>query len=311
MGDTTARKRRLKSALHMDTVITLTVVTAHPDSGVMPSMERALQAFDVVEQACSRFSEDSEVTRLSMQIGSPVRVSAVLFEAIRFAWAMADATNGAFDPTVGRRLETYGFNRHYLTGETRDSGLDPNAPVSYRDLALDEVQRTVLLRKPLLIDLGALAKGLAVDLAARELSPFEGFVVDAGGDIYAGGLNERAEPWHIGIRHPLRTAETICSFRLTDAAVCTSGSYERPSPVRAETHHLIDPRSGTSRLDLLSCSVVAPFAMLADAMSTAAFVLGREKGMAHLEQAELDGIFVETSLEMHMTKTMMRYGIQR
>ena len=82
------------------------------------------------------------------------------------------------------------------------------------------------LHRPLLLDLGAVAKGLAIDMAARELQPFENFAIDAGGDLYFGGCNAAGEPWSVGIRHP-RGDGLLDTLRVSDAAVCTSGDYER------------------------------------------------------------------------------------
>jgi thiamine biosynthesis lipoprotein len=299
--------RSKQSALCMDTVIQISVVAVpEQDAELMAAIDRAFRLFRHVEQICSRFSPDSEVSLLSKRVGVPVQVSELLFQAIRFAYMMADASDGAFDPTVGKLMESYGFNRHYLSMARMDYVMDSLEPVSYRDLEINEEQGTIKLLKPLVIDLGAVAKGLAVDLAAKELASFQGFIVDAGGDIYAGGHNEREECWTIGIRHPLQTEDIISSIQLTDSAVCTSGSYERKSPTRANTHHLIDMASGMSPSDLLSCSVVAPHAMMADAMSTAAFILGWQKGLNFLEEAGLDGIFIETNLNMHMTDPIAR-----
>jgi thiamine biosynthesis lipoprotein len=300
-------RRLQKSILAMDTMIQLTVVTAEPEEPVQAAIQRALSAFHAVERVCSRFQADSELSQLTRQVGRPVPVTPLLFEALRFAWAMAETTDGAFDPTVGRQMEAHGFNRHYLSGEVRDAGFDPATPVSYRDVTLDQQARTVCLHKPLVIDLGAVAKGLAIDLAAGELADYPGFVVDAGGDIFAGGCTEKEESWRIGIRHPLRTTETFCTLHVTDAAVCTSGGYERTSRVLAGTHHLIDPRSGRSRLDILSCTVMAPHAMLADAMSTAAFILGCDEGLAQVEAAGLHGLCIDADLKLHTTNEIARY----
>ena len=293
----------------MDTLVQIKVIAREPEATVLPLLERAFAAFTAVEATCSRFSPASELSRLAGRVGEPVPVSDLLFEALRFALEVAEATQGAFDPTVGGRLASYGFDRNYRTGERLDTGIDPALPVSYRDIELDAGQRTVRLRQPLQLDLGAVAKGLAIDLAARELAPLRRFVVEAGGDLYASGHNDRDEPWTIGIQHPLRPGETICALRLTDTAVCTSGSYARPSPLRAATHHLIDPGSGLSRLDLLSCTVVAPGAMLADALSTAAFVLGPERGMAFLTEAGVDGLCIDASLQLQMTTKIARHVV--
>ncbi|UOF92576.1 FAD:protein FMN transferase [Fodinisporobacter ferrooxydans] len=309
----TAKRTFVQSTLCMGTVVSVKVVTAHAEMEAKECMTRAFDAFHFVERVCSRFHEQSELRRLSMHVATPVRASDILFEAIRFAWAVANLTGGVFDPTIGHTLETYGFNRHYLTGDRIESNPwttwmdNAENSVSYLDVELNEENRTVLLRKPLLLDLGAVAKGLAVDIAAKELNDFEGFVIDAGGDLYVGGMNEQEEPWLIGIQHPYRKEESICSVRVTDMAVCTSGSYERKSPVKERTHHLIDPRSGTSQPDIVSCTVIAPFAMMADAFSTAAFILGHEQGVRQLEQVDLDGLLITPNLDIYTTNQMKRY----
>ena len=70
--------------------------------------------------------------------------------------------------------------------------------MSYRDVLLDPEQRTITLRRPLLLDLGAVAKGLAVDAAGRELEPFRDFAIDAGGDLFLGGSNPQGTPGRLG-----------------------------------------------------------------------------------------------------------------
>lgn len=301
------RKTYEQSALCMGTIIHIKVVTSRTKTYIKEKMERAFQAFYSVEKVCSRFHYQSELTRLSMQSGKATQVSHTLFEAIRFAWQVADVTQGIFDPTLGHTLEKYGFNRHYLTGEELVSNVATEVPVSYQDVVLDEEKRTILLKKPLLLDLGAVAKGLAVDLAVQELRDFEGFVIDAGGDLFASGTNEKGEPWVIGIQHPFQKEKTICNVQLTDKAVCTSGSYERKSSVHMNEHHLIHPHLGTSQSDIVSCTVIAPFAMMADAFSTAAFLLGKKEGGVLLKNVDLEGIWITSSLDINITQGMGEY----
>src|SRR6185295_14473435 len=123
-----------------------------------------------------------------------------------------------------------------------------------------------------MLDLGAVAKGLAIDLAARELTPLENFAVDAGGDLFLGGVNDEGAPWTVGIRHPRGGAAPIDSVRVSNAAVCTSGDYERRSP--SGEHHLLDPRTGHPTNEVASVTTIGESAMVADALGTAAFVLG-------------------------------------
>ncbi len=160
-----------------------------------------------------------------------------------------------------------------------------------------------MLTNPLLLDLGAVAKGLAIDMASKELKNFDGFMVDAGGDIFVGGLNEKNDLWHIGIRNPLKKEEIIRSVHLTDSAICTSGNYERISPTH-NAHHLIDPQTGTSSSNSISCTVIAPFAMMADALSTSAFILGEKAGIDLLEETESNGLIITSSLDIYETKGM-------
>ena len=95
--------------------------------------------------------------------------------------------------------------------------VEPSADVSFRDVTIDETAQTVTLQRPLLLDLGAVAKGLAVDLAARELAPLRDFAIDAGGDLYLGGTNRDGQPWSIGIRHPRQPGACIAAVRVSES----------------------------------------------------------------------------------------------
>lgn len=286
-----------KTKLYMDTVVDIQVVTGKwTKEEAEAKIHQAFEAFQKVEQACSRFSPDSEVMKACQQIETPVQVSPFLFEPLKFALQLAEWTEGAFDPTVGRTMEKNGFNRHYLTREIIES---PSADaVTYRDIILNEEDHTLCLRKPLVIDLGAVAKGFAIDLATNELKDFVGFVVNAGGDLFAGGVNEQGQPWRIDIQHPQQKEQIIHTIEISNAAVCTSGSYERRSANKPGIHHIIHPQLHQSPNDWLSCSIIAPFAMLADAFATAAFVLGAEGGEMFIEEADLQGILITSDLQI-------------
>lgn len=296
------KKTYIQTRLYMDTTVTIKVVTNKPISEVTESMKKAFQAFQKVEDVCTRFNPQSEVMQLLRYIDQPVSVSDILFETTRFAYHVSEMTNGLFDPTVGYTLESLGFNRHYLTRELLNSNLSFMTPVSYQDVVLDSEKRTVTLKKPIILDLGAVAKGFAIDLAVQSLRQYEGFVVDAGGDLYAGGVNEKNEPWSIGIRHPINTEEVIFLIKITDMAICTSGNYERVSLNDQKTHHLINPLTGKSIENTISSTVIAPFAMMADAFSTASFIFGGENGMEMLENNDMQGVIISQALQPYISK---------
>jgi thiamine biosynthesis lipoprotein len=266
------------------------------------AIDRAFEWFREIESVCTRFNPRSELMRLGQVSGQPVVVSPILFEAVRFALEVAAETNGAFDPTVGRAMETRGFNREYSTGHVQHTPLADASlrSSSYRDVTVDPEGRTITLRAPMVLDLGAVAKGLAIDTAATTLRPFGHFAIDAGGDLYLGGRNAAGEPWTVGIRHPRLPDAIVETIRVSDKAVCTSGNYERAG-ASGETH-LLDPRRPASGPKALSATVVAPTAMLADALATAAFVLGPDEGIALLERQGVDGMMLSASLERRATQ---------
>jgi thiamine biosynthesis lipoprotein len=173
----------------MGTVVTIEAVvggSSQPSQlpDIAAQVERALGWFSAVECCASRFDALSELRRLCSTREVAVPVSPMLYEMLRVATALADVSGGAFDPTVGRRMEQAGFDTHYRTGATDRSG-DVNPDASWRDVELDAVARTVTLKRSLTLDLGALAKGFAIDLAAEELREVGGFAIDAGGDMRA------------------------------------------------------------------------------------------------------------------------------
>jgi thiamine biosynthesis lipoprotein len=238
----------------MGTVVTFHVVGHAGERAA--AVARAVAWFEDVERACTRFDPGSEIMRLGARVGVS-RPSDLLFEVIRFSLALAEETNGAFDPTLGH----------------------------YGVVAVDDHERTVTLHAPVVFDLGAVAKGLAIDLASRELQPFENFAIDAGGDLYLGGVNAAGEPWSVGIRDPHHPNAFVDTLRVSDAAVCTSATYERGD-------HILDPRRGRPAGVVASVTVIAPNAMAADALSTAAFVLGDVEGRRLLERHGVTGVFV-------------------
>lgn len=271
----------------MGTIVTIATVGEAADA-----VDRAFAWFHEVESRCSRFDSTSELSKLTA-VNSAVPVSDLLFETLGFAMQVADISQGAFDPVVGGAMIARGFNRHYMTGE-----VVPMPPIdgsaTFRDVVLDSERKTVTLLKPLALDLGGVAKGLAIDLAARELAETRNFSIDAGGDLYLGGRNDEGADWSVGIRHPRKDHTVIEVVRVSDQAICTSGDYERGQ-------HLLTPSAKAPASEVASATVIAPTAMLADALSTAAFVMGPADGIALCTSAGVRAILFTPNLERHET----------
>ena len=281
----------------MDTTLTIEVPGDPP--GAADQVKRAFQWFDEVERVCSRFDASSELRLICERPGKPVVVSELLFHTLQFALGVAAESGGAFDPTVGGVVARAGFNRNYRTGEVAlPAAVDA---ASFRDVVLKPATREVLLTRPLVLDLGAVAKGLAVDLAARELDGFDDFAINAGGDLFLKGKSADGEPWRIGVRGPRDFESLTETFVLDGQAICTSGDYERRQ-ANTGVHHLFDGRTNRVSSACASVSVIAPTAMAADAFATAAFVLGPAAGTAFLEDQGVEGLIVTAAGERFETQ---------
>lgn len=137
------------------------------------------------------------------------------------------------------------------------------------------------------IDLGGVAKGYAADEAARilEAGGFFNYYIDAGGDVYASGLNCQQQKWRIGIQSPLDPQAVIRVAALSEQAMATSGNYEQYFQIGEKTYsHIFDPATGYPQEVVVSASVIAPTAEEADAYATALTVLGSQKGVALMER---------------------------
>jgi thiamine biosynthesis lipoprotein len=288
----------------MSTTVSVQIVGAHPNAETLAA--EALDWFRVVESTCSRFDPASELSQLCGTAPEWTTVSPLLFEVLRVALAVSQASHGAFDPTVGAALQMMGFDTHWQTGERHTT--HPHAPpADWRDVSLDEATGRVRLQHALQLDLGAVAKGFALDLAARAMAGVADCCLVAGGDLLCRGSNARGRPWRTAVVHPLavdRPAGTL-EVHAPEYAICTSGGYVRRT---ARGHHLLDPRQpGAPSTDALaSATVIAPQAAIADALATAAFVLGIEDARALLEAQGVDAVLIDANGVPHLVNGWAR-----
>lgn len=299
-----------RTYLALGTLLRVQVVSTTSENTLQEATNRALAVVKEVEEACSRFDQDSELVKLvQTPVGKPVSVSSILFQCLQFACEVARWTKGRFDPAVGARMQELGFSRHYLTGELVSGQTHVCRNGTYHDIELDAENQTVCLHRPMALDLGAVAKGLAVDLAVKEMEVFDfpGFVVDAGGDLYVAGTDGLGQGWNIGIRHPLHNQQYIRTLSGNNLAVCTSGTYERRSPLDAHSHHILNAHTQQSAKGFLSVTAVGPFTMLTDAFSTAAFLYPPDEALGLFEEVGLDGMVITEQLEVYTTPGMERF----
>jgi thiamine biosynthesis lipoprotein len=287
----------------MDTLVQSTVFAREASQG-QNALEAAYQEMIRLEGLLDRHHPGSEVTHINRAAGwEPVPVSPETLLIIEQALEFAVLTGGAFDITVGPLLRLWRFTDGGGQVPPEESLLAAAALVDFRQIEVDRLAGSVFLRKNgAEIDLGGIAKGFVVDRAGEVLRRFgvTSASVDAGGDIRLIGAKPDGSPWRIGVRHPRERRGIIAILELRDSAVVTSGDYERYFLFEGTRyHHLLDPATGRPAGGLVSVTVVAPEAMTADALSTAVFVLGRERGLELIESLPgIEALLVTAELEV-------------
>ena len=242
---------------------------------------------------------DLELVNLNAGIG-PVMVHGDLLDVLEEARRYAELSDGAFDPTVGPLVRLWGIGSDNPRVPAADEIEQALALVDCRDLVIDRAAGTAFLRRRgQALDLGAIAKGYAADQAAAILRGGRSrrAVIDLGGNIFA--LGERAwwKSWRIGVQDPLDERGTYLGIlRVKDKSVVTSGVYERYFEEGPRRYHHILSTSDGYPVDngLLAVTIVAERSIDADALSTACFALGPERGLALVETLpDTEAVFVD------------------
>ncbi len=271
---------------------------------------RALQAaverlLESVNDSMSTYREDSEIARVSRSppdrdIALSPDFATVLAAALR----VGELSGGAFDVTVGPLVELWGFGPERGERRVPDQASVERArrQVGYRALLLDRRASSLAKRAPRSLDFSALAKGYAVDRVAAllERRGIGDYLVEIGGDLRVAGHSPRGTAWALAIERPeLLGGEPMARIALRDGAVATSGDYRNFFERDGKRYsHIIDPRSGYPvPRELVSVTVVAASAMLADAWATALLVLGPERALEVAEREALACYFVRRQAE--------------
>ena len=269
----------------MDTFMRLTAYGSRGQEAVDAAAEEIFR----LEGLLSASSPSSEVYRLNEAGGGALSEdTASLLRSSLEAW---EATGGLFDCTVYPLMELWGFP----TGEYRvPSQEELLAALPLADSSLLQLQGDSLALAPgQRLDFGGIAKGCA---ASRVMEIFSAYgvqsgLISLGGNIQTLGAKPDGSPWRIGIQDPDASRETpLAVLEARDLAVVTSGGYERWFEQDGETYiHILDPRTGRpAESDLLSVTVLSPDGVLADALSTALFIMGREEALAFWQESGLD-----------------------
>jgi thiamine biosynthesis lipoprotein len=254
----------------------------------------------------------TELIEVNRNAGTrPVEVSADTFYVVERGLEYSRMTNGAFDVSIGPLVDVWGIGTEYAGVPAEEEIERHLALVDYRKVELDPVDQTIYLpEEGMALDVGGIAKGYAAEEVARILRDegIEHALLDFGGNILAVGVKPDGSQWRIGIQNPQQSRGEFLGIVEDEAmTVVTSGDYERfftEDGVRY--HHIIDSRTGyPARTGLSSVTIVSGDSTEADALSTAVYVMGVERGAELIESLEgIEAAFVTKDRSVYMTSGM-------
>jgi len=276
--------------LLLGTVVSITVFT-HDEERGREALEAAFTEMARVEALTSRHAEASEVSRINApsRHADRVTVDRELATVLERSLHFGRVSGGAFDVTIAPVVSLW-LGPEGVRVPSRAAVRAALPKVDYAKLSVNTRTGVLSIPEGMSVDLDGIAKGHAVDRAVRvlRLRSVDAAIVDAGGNVGFLGEPPRGGMWKVGIKHPRRDG-ILGTLFVERGSVATSGDYQHFAIVDGvRYHHILDPETGSPTTGVASVTIVTARAIDADALSTAVFVLGAEKGMALVEG--LDGV---------------------
>jgi FAD:protein FMN transferase len=264
---------------------------------------RALDLIDALELQLTVYRDDSEVSRLNATAHlGPVEVESGLFGLLQDAVALSRETGGAYDITAGALSEAWGFVKGPKRVPDPETLADARARTGWHHFQLDPERRTVRFdRAGIRINLGSIGKGYAIDRVVELIRaypwPTSGLVHGGRSSLYAIGSppGRFGGRWEVALHNPFEPESPLGLFFLRNRALGTSGAAFQQFVADGRVYgHIIDPRTGEPALGPASVTVLAPSAAIADALSTAFYLLGPSAAAAYVDaHPEIGVVFVE------------------
>tara|TARA_R110000744_G_scaffold162919_1_gene279552 strand:+ start:1779 stop:2675 length:897 start_codon:yes stop_codon:yes gene_type:complete len=252
-------------------------------------IDLAINEITRIERLISSWDPKSQTSEINRNAGiKPVKVDAELFELIQRGIGISKLTDGAFDISYASMDKIWKFDGSMTYMPSIDSIKASVSKVGYHNIILDKENNTVFLKlKGMKIGFGAIGKGYAAD-KAKNLLISKGVVagiINASGDMNTWGKQPDGSEWKVAITNPMDKNKVFALLPINNGAVVTSGNYEKYVTFNDVRYtHIIDPRTGYPATGIISVTVFAPKAELADALATSVFVMGIEVGLNRIEQ---------------------------
>jgi thiamine biosynthesis lipoprotein len=248
----------------------------------------AIAEISRIEALISSWKPTSQTSNINKNAGiAAVQVSDELFSLIQRALQISNLTDGAFDISYASMDRLWKYDGSMTQMPSKEAIRKSVAKVGYENIIADPQSNTVFLKnKGMKIGFGAIGKGYAADKAKKLLisNGVSGGIINASGDINSWGSKPSGSSWQVAITNPLNKNKAFAMLPIKDAVV-TSGNYEKYVTFNSRRYsHIIDPRSGYPSQGIISVTVFAPKAELADALATSVFVMGVQTGIDRINQ---------------------------
>lgn len=278
-------------------------------------IQLAKNEIERIEEMISSWDENSETSQVNNNAGiQPTKVSDELFKLIRRSLKVSELTNGAFDISYAAIDNIWKFDGSMTVMPSETEINKSVEKINYKNILLDAPKMTVMLKeKGMKIGFGGIGKGYAANKAKAILvnNGFDNGMINAGGDLIAWGEGIDGEKWKVGIADPKKEKEIISWMEINDMAIVTSGDYEKFNIIDGERYaHIIDPRTGYPIKGIKSVTIVCPDAELADALATAVFVLGQEKGLALINKLDAIECIIVNGNDAIITSNTLNFSIK-
>lgn len=290
------------NAFLMDTLVQMRAHGENAEVAVEESMERIKN----IENLMSRTIEDSDIYQLNNNPSQDISISQETKQVLEKAMYYAEITEGDFEPTIGALVDLWGIGSKDASVPTQAEIDQTLSNTGYRYLKFNN-SSALITHKGVKLDLGGIAKGYAAEEVKKVVQKYDvdHAFVNLGGNVLVIGDKVDGSPWKIGIQDPREGRGNVMAIvDAVDLTIVTSGNYERYFEEDGKIyHHIIDPKTGyPAENNLLSASIISKNSFDADALSTAVYVMGLEKGMNFIENLEdVDVMFITNELDVYIS----------
>ncbi len=283
-------------------------VIAQDSSEAKQYIDIAVKEITRIEKLISSWDENSQTSLINKNAGiNPVKVDKELFDLIKRALKISKLTDGAFDISYASMDKIWKFDGSMKKIPSEKNIKASVKKVGYHNIILNDEKQTVFLKlKGMRIGFGAIGKGYAADKTKKLLisKDVKAGIINASGDMNTWGKQANGDDWKVAITNPLNKKNAFGLLPIKNGAVVTSGNYEKYITFNGKRYsHIIDPRTGHPSSGIVSVTVFAPKAELADALATSVFVMGIETGLNRINQLpKVECIIIDENGNIHKSK---------